>query len=622
MRPYQVACLQAIDEAYARGVRSMMAVLATGLGKTAIVSDLIRRLDVSGETAGKAAWFVAHRDELLRQGWKSIRRQNPGLTLDAEKADLRAHPGASVVFASISTLRSERLLSLGSRFRDRVRLVVIDEAHRSAASHYRSLIAFVRSAYPQALILGLTASSQRADGVGLADLFEEIVYDYSLQDGIRDGYLVPVIGRRIRTHVSLEGVSQHKNGSFVESDLLKYIDRDERNNIVVSAILRECVGRRTLVFAEGVTHAQRLAEQLSAAGFPSVAVWGDTKAIPHRERLDILEKFRQGVYQGLVGADLFIEGFDDPGISAIAWARKTTSPVVYTQGTGRGTRPHGSIAAQLGFLETREERLAAIARSPKPNCLVLDFVDISSNLSLQSLPSLFGLDYKIRHAGTPEEICEISTIEEADIAERCGIRLGARAEVQAKIVGVSNHDVDLIEGAGAVRLPVGKTELAWYDIPGGLGISFKRVLRPVGADGRVIPYFLRAYHLATQQGNQRPQEAALRMIHALAMLPCSLRVSIVQRSPDDPYVSTATETTEDGTIFEYSIGENIRVAPLVRETEKWLRIRYPYLIRTHSVGASWRFEPPSENQRRVLQARGLPVPKTRGEASRILGAIL
>ena len=70
----------------------------------------------------------------------------------------------------------------------------------------------------------------------------------------------------------------------------------------------------------------------------------------------------------LTNVGVLTEGFDDPGVSCIAMARPTRSEALYAQCVGRGAR--------FG--------------SPKSDCLVLDFVDLS-DLSLVNLPSLLGL---------------------------------------------------------------------------------------------------------------------------------------------------------------------------------------------------------------------------------------
>lgn len=128
------------------------------------------------------------------------------------------------------------------------------------------------------------------------------------------------------------------------------------------------VNRRSwLIFASGVTHAEHVADCLRHLGIRAVAV---TSKTPAEERREIITSYKNGTIRCIVNNGVFTTGFDHPGLDMIGVLRPTTSAGLWVQILGRGTRP----LYFPGFdLSKKEGRLASIAASYKPNCLVLDF---------------------------------------------------------------------------------------------------------------------------------------------------------------------------------------------------------------------------------------------------------
>src|SRR2546428_8143955 len=109
MRPYQLEALEAVDAAAARGVRRALLAMATGLGKTIVFAELIRR------RAGRALVLV-HRDELVRQAVEKLGLVAPLASLGVVKAE-RDDVDAATIVASVQTLaRDARLRRLRPDF--------------------------------------------------------------------------------------------------------------------------------------------------------------------------------------------------------------------------------------------------------------------------------------------------------------------------------------------------------------------------------------------------------------------------------------------------------------------------------------------------------------------------
>ena len=358
LRPYQQEAIAAVLEARNLGRRRLLVCLPTGAGKTVIFSNLIKILR-------RPALVLAHRSELIDQAVDKIQAVlGPGKAVHIEKAAQRAGDDADVVVASIRSLHTTRLDQvLQGR---QLGLVIYDECHHAPAMDNMRVLRELGVFAPRwnGLLVGFTATTQRGDRAGLDGVFEDIVYQRTLPTMIREGYLVPLRGFRVTTQADLTALTS-AGADFDVQELEEAIDIRGRNALVARAIQELARDRRTLAFCVTVKHARNLASALNDIGVSAAVIHGES---PPDVRASLLRRFRSGELQALTNVGVLTEGFDDPGVSCVAMARPTRSEALYTQCVGRGTRLHPG----------------------KTDCLVLDFVDLSS-LSLVSLPSLFGL---------------------------------------------------------------------------------------------------------------------------------------------------------------------------------------------------------------------------------------
>lgn len=352
LRPYQVEAAQAVETAFTAGLSRVLVEKATGLGKTVLFSAIAQR-EVE---AGGRVLVLAHRTELLEQARKKL--QDAGCWAEIEQAGRRAGL-ASVVVASVQTLKGARLEAFDP---NAFTLIIVDEAHHAAAKGYRTILDYFASAK----VLGVTATADRGDGAGLDVVFEKCVYRYELRQAIRDGYLAPIVCRRIDVKgVDLSAVKT-RAGDLAANELGAIMADEAALHGVAIPLLKEAGDRKTIVFCVDVAHAHALAEVLNRYDDGCArAVDGTADA---DERSELLAAFRRGDFRILVNCALFTEGFDEPGIQCVAMARPTKSRALYAQCIGRGTRP-----LTPPMEDTVEERCAAIAASAKPNVLVLDF---------------------------------------------------------------------------------------------------------------------------------------------------------------------------------------------------------------------------------------------------------
>lgn len=330
LRDYQAESVRKIEAAYLRGLRRLLLVLPTGGGKTIVFSSLIRQWLAQG----KRALVLAHRDRLIQQAVDKISKQIRGEQIGIVKAEQnRVH--APCVVASVQTLARAKRLSMLPQFD----LVIIDECHRSRAKNYMQIVKHVL--HTDSLLLGVTATPDRTDGLGLVpQVYEEVVHEVPIYDLIERGYLADIRVKNVGLPIDLSDVKTKRGtDGITDLDLDQLAVRMDAGNWyekVTDAWLEHASDRRTIVFVPRVAMGYRLAEHLRERGVRAVALDGSTPLPAQRA---LIAEFERGTVQVLVNCDLLVEGVDVPSIDCVVLARPTKSRIVKMQSIGRGTRP-------------------------------------------------------------------------------------------------------------------------------------------------------------------------------------------------------------------------------------------------------------------------------------------
>jgi superfamily II DNA or RNA helicase len=401
MRGYQ---LQAVDNTYTEWetVRSTLVNMATGLGKSVVFCEVMRRWDVQSQ--GRIL-LIAHRKELIYQAVAHAKRA--GLTSGIEMAG-RYAKNEDVVIASVQSLNAstrcgdcfgegcdfctEGKTKRFARFKARdFGLVTIDEGHHAVAKGYRNVLTWFGQNPNQKTLL-VTATPKRADKKGLNNVCDSVAITVSLRDGIDGGWLVPIRQK----FVTVDGldISQVKTskGDLASGEIEQaFLGTDENEERLLHAIVKptlmEADGRKTLVFASGKEHAEKLCAAFNANGVDAEVVTDDTD---DHARQQSVKRYTDGNLQVLVNCMVFTEGFDAPATAVVANCRPTKSESLYLQIIGRATR---TLPGVVDGPETAEIRKAAIEASDKPYCTILDFVGNSGEHKLISVADVLAGKY-------------------------------------------------------------------------------------------------------------------------------------------------------------------------------------------------------------------------------------
>lgn len=348
LRPYQKESIDTVFRYWQTGGGNPLIDMATGLGKSVVVAEINRRL--VSQYPGFRILNIVHVRELVSQNHQALVRLWPEANAGIWSAGLGKRDGHhAITFASIQSVY-KRASQIGPRS-----LVLIDEAHlvpHKSEGMYHKLIGDLRAERPDMRVMGLTATPYRL-GSGRLDrgdgrLFDEIVYSYGVGDGIKDGWLSPLISKASIAEIDVSGVAK-RGGEFVAGALESAADDEALIRRAVQEMKALGEDRRSwLIFCTGVKHAHHTAEILRSEGIDAATVTGDT---PSGERASLIRRFKAGEIRALTNANVLTTGFDAPNVDLIAFLRPTLSTGLYVQMCGRGTRKvHG-----------------------KENCLVLDF---------------------------------------------------------------------------------------------------------------------------------------------------------------------------------------------------------------------------------------------------------
>ncbi|CCO08251.1 DEAD/DEAH box helicase [Desulforamulus hydrothermalis] len=318
LRPYQELLIEGVRDEFRSGRRKTCIVAPCGAGKTVIMAWMAAQT----ATKGNNVLFAVHRQELIEQSSNTFAAMGIQHGIIAPGC---IATGDQIQIGSIFTI---------ARRLDKIQppnLIIFDEAHHCKANTWIKLI----QAFPNAYVIGLTATPARTNGDGLGDIFNSLVLGPSVKQLIEWGNLSPYKYFAPPVKANLDGL-RVKYGDYVKSDITLAMDRSEIIGDAIEQYKKLADGKRAIAYCVSRAHSEHTAEMFRAAGIPAQHIDGETD---HGVRKAAIEQFRTGQIKVLCNVDLISEGFDVPAMEAVLLLRPTQSLTLHIQQSMRPMRP-------------------------------------------------------------------------------------------------------------------------------------------------------------------------------------------------------------------------------------------------------------------------------------------
>ncbi len=332
LRSYQTDNKRKIYNFWISG-QSVMLQMPTGTGKTRLFVSIVKDLHEWGKenkTAVKVL-LLAHRVELIEQI-----SNNLGLKYGLAHGVIASKNPENIKYpiqvGSVPTMH-RRMEKWGEKDFD---VIIVDEAHHVKAESYRTIL----KAYPNAKVLGVTATPCRLNGAGFRDVFQELILSDSVAKFISNGYLSNYDYYSIPpdsiVQKQIEGINEFDiNGDYNERAMMRVMDTDKLRARIVDTYLKYAKNKKGIIYTINQLHNENVCKQFQERGITAKAIDSKTNA---ETRKEIVNDFRNGKFQILCNVNIFSEGFDCPDLEFVQLARPTKSLSLFLQQIGRGLR--------------------------------------------------------------------------------------------------------------------------------------------------------------------------------------------------------------------------------------------------------------------------------------------
>lgn len=312
-----------------------LVIAATGVGKTVISAFDYKNFRKENNKQANRLLFVVHREEILKQArdtFRAILKDNNfgNLMVGGNAPDSLEH-----LFVSIQSFNSKDLCEITTE--DYYDFIIVDEFHHAAAPSYQKLLSY----YKPKVLLGLTATPERADNKDIFKYFEDrISGEIRLPEAIDRKLLSPFQYFAVSDSVDLSKVRWQRKGYNLNDLSNAYTGNDIRVREIVAALnkyvtdIDDVIG---LGFCVSKEHAKFMAKRFNEFGIESIALTDESKK---DERAEAKKRLVNKEIKFIFVVDLYNEGVDIPEINTILFLRPTESLTVFLQQLGRGLRLH------------------------------------------------------------------------------------------------------------------------------------------------------------------------------------------------------------------------------------------------------------------------------------------
>ncbi len=330
LRDYQATAATKIESDLNSKGRALL-VLATGLGKTVVGGEVIRRH--LKNHPGAQVLVVAHMKELVEQLEKALwRHLDKDVPTQVLSGDTKPSTFDGVTVATIDSVLG--LVRTGWQ----PSLIMIDETHHVGET---GMFAQLLDLCEDAQQFGVTATPWRGDKFDITARFGQPSYSLGIAEGMAGGYLVKVDYRMFVDNLDWDFVRDISEHGYSIKELNKALFLPQRDEEIVDQIReawRDVADPRAILFCQTIEHAERMASLLAGSDQSWRRAAYLHSGLSRQQRQILLNAFRLGRVPIITCVDVFNEGVDVPDVNLIAFLRITHSRRIFVQQLGRGLR--------------------------------------------------------------------------------------------------------------------------------------------------------------------------------------------------------------------------------------------------------------------------------------------
>lgn len=376
LRPYQLALKNKVREAFKNNKRVIL-LAPCGSGKTVIASSIMQ----DAIKKGNKVWFIVHRSELMKQANDTLERYG-------------------IPKKNIEVYMVQSLAHKLDKIKEEPNLIIVDECQHSSSSTYRKII----NQYPNAYILGLSATPTRLTGKPLGDIYETIISEVTAKQLIEMKYLADYSYYAPELNIDFNNI-KIKAGDYDTEDVNRAMSKAKIYGDIIKTYKKLANNKKTILYCASIEYSKKMEKLFSENGYKIKHFDGTT---PEKERQQIVEDFRNNKIQMLTNVDLIGEGFDVPDCECVLLLRPTQSLNLFIQSSTRCLRKNGDKKA-----------------------IIIDYVNNIQKHGLPTMDRQWSLDKKVKEYDNENDdgtlrirVCKecFSTFEGGDVCPYCGAK--------------------------------------------------------------------------------------------------------------------------------------------------------------------------------------------------------
>lgn len=349
-RRYQEDAIQNIVQAYISSHENRaLIVLATGLGKTFVAAEAMRRIFMMNTSMKMRVLVLAHTNPLVNQleqsFWPFLKpAQSTVVWNGTEHPTVQQLETSDMVFACVDTVYEA--IKRGENYN--FDAIIVDECHHAGSATYQAVLNhFEAGEMSGPFLLGLTATPWRPDDSDIRDIFGDPRISVDMVYGMKNGFLANVDYRIHTDNINWDSLKTLDGKSFSPKQINRTLFINQWDDAVVEELQKtwsQQPNPRAIVFCGTIDHATTMRDKINALGFcNAAAIFSSAKGATQEkmsiyDRNKVLADFSEGHINVICTVDVFNEGIDVPDVNILVFQRVTHSRRIFIQQLGRGLR--------------------------------------------------------------------------------------------------------------------------------------------------------------------------------------------------------------------------------------------------------------------------------------------